>query len=778
MGKNKWIMLLFLGVCFLFFYPIFLGKIPFPGDLLISEYSPWKYFSFLGYAPGGYPEKFQYFDVIRQMYPWTTFVIHSLRTLQFPLWNPYNFSGTPLFANSQSAVLYPLHFLYFLLPQTIAWTILVMLQPFLISIFTYLYVRKIGMGKWGSVLTSIAFGYSLFISVFLQYNTIDQVIIFLPLLLWIAELLFEKKTVWRTVAFVLSIAFSLFAGHIQLFGFVMLFVAAYILFKLFLTKKERIKQGIFFVVVFLLGVGVSLVQLLPTLELIQHAARSSQEYSVLIHNLLLQPYQSILFLSPDIFGNPATKNYLLSDSYPGNAIYIGLIPFVFACLGLFQRRKNRFVSFFAVTSIVLLILFFNTPFTQAFYKLQIPLLSTGSPTNAIFLLSFSLSILAGFGLEQFLLKKEKKNLVIAFGVLILFLLGIGLLRWTHTPFIFKNALYTLGLFVALGILSIEVFFFPRHKRIVASFFILLTILDLFYFSEKFNPFVKPSLVFPQTPITSFLKTNAGNDRFWSYGNAEISSNFATQYGLYDVNGYDPLYPKSYGEFIKSVTDGKMKTGFSDENRSDALLPGAYTAEDLLKNQNELRVLDLLGVKYLVTKDDPKAYLLSKEGFKLVFNQNGWQIYQNNHALPRAFLVFNYESYTSGENFANKFYSSTFNPQKSVLLNTSDIHIEQGTGSAHITTYMANKVVIQTKSNAKALLFLSDEYFPGWKAYIDGKEHVILKADYAFRSVEIPAGIHTVTFVYQPSSFSLGLTLTIISLGFSFLVVFLVNRKKL
>src|SRR6185437_6814270 len=129
---------------------------------------------------------------------------------------------------------------------------------------------------------------------------------------------------------------------------------------------------------------VSLVQLLPTIELIQNAARSSQEYGVLIHNLLLQPYQSLLFLSPDIFGNPATKNYLLTDSYQGNAIYNGLITFLFALLGFFQWKKNKLIAFYGGAVFVLLILFFNTPFTQAFYRLQIPFFSTGSPTNAIF----------------------------------------------------------------------------------------------------------------------------------------------------------------------------------------------------------------------------------------------------------------------------------------------------------------------------------------------------------------------------------------------------------
>src|SRR5579872_3084313 len=181
---------IFVGLLLLFFYPtFFFKKIPFPGDLLISQYSPWRYYSFLGYAPGGYPEKFQYFDVIRQIYPWTTYAIHSLGNFQIPLWNPYNFSGAPLAANSQSAVFYPLHIFYFLLPQYIAWSLLIILQPLLIGVGTYLFTRKIGINKWGAILSSIAFSYSLFITVFLEYNTIDQVIIFLPFLLYFSELL-------------------------------------------------------------------------------------------------------------------------------------------------------------------------------------------------------------------------------------------------------------------------------------------------------------------------------------------------------------------------------------------------------------------------------------------------------------------------------------------------------------------------------------------------------------------------------------------------------------
>src|SRR5207302_5504717 len=127
-----YIFLLFFLITSVFFYNTFRhGYVPIPGDLLISEYNPWKTFSYLGYAPGSYPNKAQYFDVIRQLYPWKTLSMSLLKQGTFPLWNPYNFSGAPLFANFQSAILYPLNILYIFFSQSIVWTILVFLQPFL-----------------------------------------------------------------------------------------------------------------------------------------------------------------------------------------------------------------------------------------------------------------------------------------------------------------------------------------------------------------------------------------------------------------------------------------------------------------------------------------------------------------------------------------------------------------------------------------------------------------------------------------------------------------------
>ncbi|MBI1919095.1 hypothetical protein HYS29_00720, partial [Candidatus Microgenomates bacterium] len=176
-----------------FFYQVFLkGYIPFPGDLLISEYNPWRTYSYLGYNPGSYPTKLQYFDAIRQLYPWQTLVTDILKKGEIPLWNPYSFSGSPLLANFQSAVFYPLNLLYLVLPQIISWTILVMLQPLLAGIFIYLFTREIGLGKIGSFFSAIAFSYSLFMSVFLEYKIIGHTILWLPFSLLFLEKLTKQ----------------------------------------------------------------------------------------------------------------------------------------------------------------------------------------------------------------------------------------------------------------------------------------------------------------------------------------------------------------------------------------------------------------------------------------------------------------------------------------------------------------------------------------------------------------------------------------------------------
>jgi len=787
MKKNFLLVLfLFLLVAFGFFYKTILNKqVPFPGDLLVSEYNPWKSYSILGYNPSSYPNKAQYFDVLRQLYPWKTFAISSFKNSSFPLWNPYNFSGAPLLGNIQSAVFYPLNILYFFIGQKLGWLILVILQPFLASIFMYLFCRQIKLAIFGAFVSSIAFSYSLFMSVFLEYNSYFHVILWLPLILYAFEKLIVRINPFYTLLFVVSIVCSLLGGHLQLSALVFVFTVVYIFFRLLnLQNRKKIRYGILFICLLTLGLGISGIQLLPTFELIQFSARVPQSYGFLRDTLLIQPYQLILFLIPDLFGNPATRNYLINDTYPGNAVYVGLISFAFALFSLRLIKRNYFVCFFFIMSIILLLFLVRSPFSDLFYRFNIPLISTSSPTNAIFLLSFSMSILAGFGIDSWR-KASKKS----FFLIMLAIAGIFTAVWLFAltdygkQISIRNLLYSTMIFSIFGAIFLIGTFVQNRKNFLAVLLIGITAFDLFYFFQKFNPFVPSQLIFPSTRITTWVRENAGVNRIWGYGFALLEANFATQYSFFSPDGYDPLYPKWYGEFIQSSRDGKINTHFTNQTRSDAVIAPGFGETDLAMNKSRLKVLDLLGVKYILDRKEnassQKTFPL--ERFSLVFEQDGWKVFENKKALPRAFLVSSYLVAKSPQDFEKLFFAKDFDPSKTIVLekNLQNQHFNDSNhrSDVQIISYTPNEIKLKTNADGNSLLFLSDTYFPGWKAYVDTHETRVYKANYSFRAIVVPSGSHKIIYVYEPESFSLGLKITIMSIILLIIALFLISKKS-
>lgn len=778
--------LFFLVITSAFFYKtLFYKYIPFPGDLLVAEYNPWKAYSFLGYNPGSYPNKAQYFDVLRQIYPWKTFSINSLKNGIFPLWNPYNFSGTVLLANFQSAIFYPFNFLYFLLPQIWAWSFLVMLQPFLALLFTFFYARKIGISRLGSYFTAISFAFSSFMTVWLEYNTIGQVVLWLPLVFLSLEKLFGRKTSKWSLILVVSLSSSLFAGHIQIFAYLFIFALIY-----FFARLRKI--SLFLISLFILSLGIGGVQLIPGIELITQAARSAHTYDFIIHKVLLQSWQLAMLFVPDFFGNPATRNYWISDTYVGDIIYVGLIPLffvAFACL----NRKKFFVKFFISTTLILFSLITLNPLTEFLYKINIPFISSSASNLSVFIICFSLSILCGFGVDAFLKNKYPllkylkllTSLILVFFILWLSVLILPKFHWfdweNNLPIASRNLLYsTIILAVGLFLFLIAIIN-NKTKHLIVICLLLVSIFDLWRFFQKFNPFSPVEFTFPKTSVFEFIKENPGLNRFWGYGSGSIEANFATQNSLFDINGYDPLYQKRYGEFIQATKNGKIETQFTDQTRSDAFVVNGYGEKDLAENNYRLRMLDFLGVKYFVDRIEngstQKTYPIDR--FSLIYEEDGWKIFENNKAFPRAFLAQDYKVFSNIEEFDKVFFSKNFNLLKTILLEEVPANFEQNRisklSNIEIVSYSPNEINFNVATDVGQLLFISDTYYPGWRAYIDGKETKILRADYAFRAVSVPSGNHTVKFLYDPLSFKIGHAVSLVSI--ILLIISLLTIKK-
>jgi uncharacterized membrane protein YfhO len=106
-------------------------------------------------------------------------------------------------------------------------------------------------------------------------------------------------------------------------------------------------------------------------------------------------------------------------------------------------------------------------------------------------------------------------------------------------------------------------------------------------------------------------------------------------------------------------------------------------------------------------------------------------------------------------------SDTFEPTREVIVN-APTHSAPKTsfrGDATIKLYQNNKVHIDARLSDPGILVLTDAFYPGWKVFVDGVEQQILRANYFFRGVEVPAGNHRIEFVYDPRSFKIGLVIS-------------------
>ncbi len=751
-----------IGICLVFFYKTLVsGQVPFAGDLLLTQYGPWRHQSYGGYVAGAVPSKDQYFDVLRELYPWKTQVIAGLKQGTFPLWNPYNFSGAPLLANYQSQALYPLTFLYFLMPQIAAWTVMVILQPVLGSIFLYLFATEIGLSSGASMLAALLFNFSGFANVWMEFTTVWHTILWLPLLLYLVERRIKQQTLYlyQKILFIFALYAAITAGHPQ--DFINLFIF------LFIYIAIRRAWSLLFLIV--IPFFLAAPQLFPTIELFRNSARVAHDYQGIIQHMLVQWWQMPLLVVQDFFGNPATKSNITGD-YVGKTLSVGLVGFFFAVAARFSKHRSLHKTFFMWAAITILLITVRTPLTELLYHYPWPVLSTGTPTRNLFILAFALSLLAGFGYDAI---RQTKQLPLKALIITAVILSV---LWIVAPL--KRAMIVpTGIFATLTLIV----FAARFKKIFLWAIIPLAIAELFYGFIKFNPFVPLSFVYPENKLISYLQKNTGIDRFWGYGTAGIEANFATQENIYSPDGTDPLNLRWYNQFLQSSRAGNIAITFNRTTRSDAQIQPGYGERDLPGNDFRLRVMDLLGVKYVIDRsENPKDNnTFPVDRFKIVRHEDDWTVYENLKAAPRFFLTPDVRPYKNTVDFETQFFAGDFHPDKTVLVEQQDrntIPTLSGTGTAQLISYTPNVVKIAVQTDAMQLLFLSDTFDAGWTAAVNGKKTDVYKADYAFRAVIVPKGESTVVFTYAPKSFQAGVFVSIITL-LSFLGYVIANARS-
>lgn len=172
-------------------------------------------------------------------------------------------------------------------------------------------------------------------------------------------------------------------------------------------------------------------------------------------------------------------------------------------------------------------------------------------------------------------------------------------------------------------------------------------------------------------------------------------------------------------------------------------------------------------------------------WKLVASGLDVNIYENRRTLPRAWLASDVrvlQEHSILQTVRTGFLpdGSKWDPLRTALVEAEASRYAGSsaqTGSVEVTKYEPNALDLQTRATGDALLVLSENDYPGWRAYVDGIPATIIRVNYGLRGVPVPGGEHRVTLVYRPSSVIVGLLISVVTAAALIFICLLENRTR-
>ncbi len=600
------------------------------------------------------------------------------------------------------------------------------------------------------------------------------------------------------------------AGHVEISYYILLVLAFYSAWRILavnVSLRKRhiewrglVRAGAVMVGIVAVGFALAAIQILPLYELVRLNFREGSASYSEVAGWALPTRQVLTFFIPDFFGNPTHHSYY--DIYqaafvpaPQGTIfwgiknyveagaYVGILALVLAVIGVFSSKiEIRRSKFFFITLAVISILFaFGTPlYAILFYGLP-GWNQLHTAFRWIFPWTLSVAFLAGAGVQFTSEGLSKRALTLiggllaAGGLITLFVVVLSLVmreQFLRFADAFVNAsdlakpvfetgqafwsyqarnLTLFGIFVlAAGIVLLLARMGWRVRGIPVwkPLAVLVLVADVFIIGMGFYPRADAKLASVVPPAVQFLQQDKSLFRVTSYdvpGEKMMNANSLMPFGIEDIRGYDSIIAKQYADYMRALAP-------QDEllyNRIAAI----YDYQPLSSP-----LLNLLNVKYVLT-----SRAVPNPGYELVYDGE-IKIYENKNVLPRAFFV---NTARVIEDPAQLLAAlPTADLTNEVLLETPPAQPLQSAGvppaPPTMEKYTGSEVILNANLAAPAYLVLTDTYFPGWLAQIDGQDTPIYRANGNFRAVQVPAGEHTIRFKYSPVPFRIGSVLSLMA----------------
>lgn len=765
-------------------------------------------------------------------------------TGEFPLWNPYIFGGLPYLDAMHGDAFYITMLLRFIFSIGKVMALVFVIHIIVAGAGMLAYLKELKLKTATAFLGAVAYMFTGVIVSYVLAGHDSKVVIasLLPWAMLFIHRGFRLGKLLDFALLGLVFGLGLISPNVQMMYYTFLICGFYVLYQMYLAYKDHrkakpvLKPFLLSIGSVAVGIAISAAQMLPGIGYLAFSPRAGGgrgwDFAT---SWSLPPTELIDLLNPRFSG--ILQNYWGQNAFKQHAEYFGVIIAALLIVGLilaWRRRETKFFAGFGIFGL-LMALGGNTPFYYIPYHVFPLLKSFRAPAMIFFTVTFSIIVIASLGLQQTLYpdprierKKGKKRdtLTIVFAVLagLVFILAL----WsTAAPQGFGNFVEALAkgeligrfsrlranitnasggfwlafLFLAAGWLMIFLWRrLPKLKWLWTLGLGAVLFLDLWLVDRHFvnvvrdqagNPVSAQQLYAPDE-VVSFLKRDPGVYRVFplQFRGQDLyrRDSYLMLHRIQSLGGYHGNQLGRYQEFIGSP--GTIM--FRDP--ANLRYPAFLTALDV-KYLIGLRLPGPEDFERLSPQDQQTLYAIYSDlapwldtttgSFRPVYAGQRYVIYQNTAPHYRAWLCTEIEVIANDAAVLERMKRLTFDPLKTVILEEEPEGWQPSAdtsspGSVRIARYEPNVIEIAADVKRQAVLVLSENWYPYYRAWVDGTEQKVYRADYNLRAVVLEPGRHQVVFRFRSPYVTAGVWITFAALGLVGLAVVLsliASRKK-
>jgi hypothetical protein len=712
--------------------------------------------------PDASPHALAFGDLRTLYHPLLDYGFGALRAGRLPLWNPHQSCGMPFLADPSIGFFYPLYLPFLFLPADVALDVDLVLHLALAALAMWLLCRHFGLGRGPALVAGLVYAYQGSVITKLAYPSFLVSIAWLPLIALLADRLLLVPSRRACAALALAVGVSLLGGYFQLVYFTSLALAPLLGARLVALARHPgvaplAPRVALLAVALALGLGTSLVRILPGLEFMQQTWRPLSGLSSAMASIMaIEPRNFLRGLLSPAAALPPGADWV---SYQLRESCVGPLPLALAVVGLVMWRSRGLAI--ATATIAVTAAWYGFGPHGSLYGILFALpggdLFRG-PDRALVLYGFAVAILGGAGLHELLTRLAMRTGDIAplprVAPLALAAAVVGAIAAAAAYAAPTGAALSLGEGgVVLAVIAAAAWTLRPRLLLGAGSAAAAAVIFADLVCGDLHTGAMPSQLRATAArhdaLFEAIRARQGHDRTYFWASFEPGpplfffsdvAKAGIMHGLWLCTDYAGGVSWQRHERFMDALGPPLPLGYRPFEVTEANLP----------------LLQLAGIRfYLVPDRQPvKIEAAVRDRWRLLQQRDELSLFEDPGAQPRAFLVDRVEIAADGETARRRL--SAVDLRRVAVIEPegeppSPPSAGDAAGSATIVAYAPEAVTVETSSNRPALLVLTDQYDANWRAHIDGTPAPIHRTDYLFRGVAVPAGTHRVEFTYTPAA---------------------------